>query len=230
MDSERVVHREESFDRPPTLVATDPQTRERVELERVDGDIPDDLTVERRTVESTDGATVPLFLCYRGDLSDDDERPTILHGYGGFRSSRTPSFDRFRVPFLSDCGVFAQVCARGGQEYGEPWHEAGMGDRKQHTFDDFLAAARYLCDAEVTAPDRLAVTGRSNGGLSVGAVLTQAPDLFGAAVCDVPLLDMLRYHEFGMGSAWTSEYGDPDDPAAFETLRAYSPYHNVDTG
>lgn len=226
--SEQLVHREESFAQPPTVVATNPETGERLELGKPEVDVPDDLTVEQRTVESTDGAAVPLFLCYRNSISDGN-RPTVLHGYGGFRSSRPPTFDRFRLPFLADGGVFAQVCARGGQEYGEPWHEAGMGQEKQHTFDDFLAAARHLDESEIADPDRIAVTGRSNGGLSVGAVVTQAPERFAAAVCDVPLLDMLHYHEFGMGSAWTSEYGDPADADAFETLRAYSPYHNVES-
>ncbi|TKX83744.1 S9 family peptidase, partial [Halorubrum sp. SS5] len=127
-----------------------------------------------------------------------------------------------------DGGAFAAVCARGGYEYGEPWHEAGMLAEKQHTFDDFVAAGEALCASGLTDTDHLAVAGGSNGGLSVGAVVTQRPDLWAAAQCAVPLLDMLRFHRFLLGESWTTEYGHPEDPEAFEYLRAYSPYHNVD--
>jgi prolyl oligopeptidase len=207
-------------DDPPDLPST--------ELDSVDIDAPDDLVVEQRFVDSTDGAEVPLFVCYREDVSVDGPRPTLLYGYGGFRNSVTPSFGRFRLPFLADGGAFAAVCARGGYEYGEPWHEAGMLADKQHTFDDFVAAGEALCASGLTDADHLAVAGGSNGGLSVGAVVTQRPDLWAAAQCAVPLLDMLRFHRFLLGESWTTEYGHPEDPEAFEYLRAYSPYHNVD--
>ncbi|ELZ47922.1 prolyl oligopeptidase [Halorubrum coriense DSM 10284] len=197
-------------------------------IDSVDLPVPDDLVVEQRFVDSTDGAEVPVFVCYREDVAVDGPRPTQLYGYGGFRNSITPSFGRFRLPFLADGGAFAAVCARGGYEYGEPWHEAGMLGDKQHTFDDFVAAGEALCESGLTDTDHLAVAGGSNGGLSVGAVVTQRPDLWAAAQCAVPLLDMLRFHRFLLGESWTTEYGHPEDPEAFEYLRAYSPYHNVD--
>ena len=198
------------------------------ELDSVDLSVPNDLVVEQRFVDSTDGAEVPVFVCYREDVAVEGPRPTLLYGYGGFRNSITPSFGRFRLPFLADGGAFAAVCARGGYEYGEPWHEAGLLADKQHTFDDFVAAGEALCESGLTDTDRLAVAGGSNGGLSVGAVVTQRPDLWAAAQCAVPLLDMLRFHRFLLGESWTTEYGHPEDPEAFEYLRAYSPYHNVD--
>lgn len=232
------------FDRPPATTRVDlaaEGAEALTETDAVDVAVPDDLVVERAFVDSTDGASVPVFVCYRedveppgdeasgGEASDDEaSRPAVLYGYGGFRNGITPRFRRFRLPFLADGGVFAAVCARGGDEYGESWHEAGMLAEKQHTFDDFVAAAEWLCEAGYTSADRLAVAGGSNGGLSVGAAITQRPDLFAAAQCAVPLLDMLRFHRFLLGESWTTEYGHPDDPEAFEYLRAYSPYHNVD--
>lgn len=226
-DAPECFFRLEGFDAPPGVYRADLETdgTERLDVPAVEGP---DLTVSQVRVDSTDGAEVPLFLVHRDDLDPDGDRPTVLDGYGGFRSSYSPSFDRFRLPFLADGGVFAGVCARGGREFGEAWHEAGMREDKQHTFDDFIAAAEYLVEAGYTTPDRLAVTGRSNGGLSVGAVLTQRPDLFGAAVCGVPLLDMLRFPEFLLGESWTPEYGSPADPDDYEVLKAYSPYHNVE--
>ncbi|WP_135851489.1 prolyl oligopeptidase family serine peptidase [Halorussus salinus] len=234
-ETETAFYLVEGFDRPPTLVRADLRSGDRQELTRVEveGDEEsalDELVVRQAVVESTGGVEVPLFVCHREGIERDGDNPTVLHGYGGFRSSRPPNFDRFRAGLLADGGVYAQVCARGGHEYGEEWHEDGMGVSKQHTFDDFVAAGEYLCSAGYTNADRLAVTGRSNGGLSVGAVVTQRPDLWGAAVCSVPLLDMLRFHRLGMGAAWTAEYGDPADESDFETLRAYSLYHNVEEG
>ena len=222
------------FDRPPAVRGLDldgdamDEKLASTEIDSVDLPVPDDLVVEQRFVDSTDGAEVPVFVCYREDTAVDGPRPTLLYGYGGFRNSVTPSFGRFRLPFLADGGAFAAVCARGGYEYGEPWHEAGMLADKQHTFDDFVAAGEALCASGLTDADHLAVAGGSNGGLSVGAVVTQRPDLWAAAQCSVPLLDMLRFHRFLLGESWTTEYGHPEDPEAFEYLRAYSPYHNVD--
>ena len=230
------------FDRPPAVTRVDIDSEREAgtggeTIASVDVDVPDDLVVEQAFVESTDDAEVPVFVCYREDVADDDgspsgaPRPAVLYGYGGFRNSVTPSFSRFRLPFLADGGVFALVCARGGYEYGEAWHEAGMLAAKQHTFDDFIAAGEWLVGSGYTEPDRLAVAGGSNGGLSVGAVLTQRPDLFGAVQCEVPLLDMLRFHRFLLGESWTTEYGHPEnDPEAFEYIREYSPYHNVESG
>jgi len=227
-DAEEVFYQVSSFDRPPTLLRAVPSTGERTELARVDVDVPDDLVVRQELVESTDGADVPVFICHREGLERDGDNPALLYGYGGFRASLTPSFSRFRVPFLADGGVYAQVCARGGLEYGEEWHEDGMLENKQHTFDDFIAAGEFLRDAGYTTHDLLAVAGGSNGGLSVGAVVTQRPDLWAAARCGVPLLDMLRFHRFLLGESWTTEYGHPEDPEAFEYIREYSPYHNVE--
>lgn len=187
-----------------------------------------DLTVERLWVDSTDGATIPVYVVHRADLEPAGEAPTVLYGYGGFRIPQLPSFDPYRLPFLADGGIYAQACLRGGLEFGEGWHEQGAGEHKRHTFDDFEAAAEALIDRGYTNPDRLAGRGRSNGGLTVGAVLTRRPELFGAIDCGVPLLDMLRFHRFLLGETWTAEYGSPEDPEAFEWLRAYSPYHNVE--
>jgi prolyl oligopeptidase len=227
-DAPEVFYQVSGFDRPQTLVCADPTTGETRELAGVDVDVPDDIVIEQTFVESTDGAEVPLFVCHREGVEHDGDNPTVLYGYGGFRNNMTPNFRRFRLPFLADGGVYAQVCARGGQEYGEAWHEAGMLENKQHTFDDFVAAGEYLCAAGYTSPDRLAVSGGSNGGLSVGAVVTQRPDLWTAAQCAVPLLDMLRFHRFLLGESWTTEYGHPENEDHFGVLREYSPYHNVD--
>jgi prolyl oligopeptidase len=220
----------ESFDRPPAVVRADLAEGTTVVRDQVEVDVPDDLVVRQEWFESTDGAEVPVFVVHREGIDRDGDDPAVLYGYGGFRNSLTPTFGRFRLPFLADGGVYAQVCARGGREFGEEWHEQGMLEHKQHTFDDFVGAAEHLVDRGYTRPDRLAVAGGSNGGLSVGAVVTQRPDLFGAAFCAVPLLDMLRFHEFLLGESWTTEYGSPGDPAAYEWLKAYSPYHNVEPG
>lgn len=186
-----------------------------------------DLTVERRWVDSTDAASVPVYVVHRSDIEPDGDAPTVLYGYGGFRIPLLPSLDPYRLPFLADGGVFALACLRGGSEFGEEWHEQGAREHKEHTFEDFEAVAEDLVKAGYTNTDRLAGWGGSNGGLTVGAALTRRPELFGAIVCTVPLLDMLRFHKFLLGEAWTGEYGSPEDEEAFEWLRSYSPYHNV---
>jgi prolyl oligopeptidase len=154
----------------------------------------------------------------------------MLYGYGGFNVSLTPEFRSSYLVWLEQGGGVAIPHLRGGGEYGEDWHQAGMLLRKQNTFDDFLAAARYLIRSGYTRADRLAIRGGSNGGLLVGAAMTQAPELFRAVSCHVPLLDMVRYHLFGSGKTWISEYGSADDPAQFRALHAYSPYHRVRHG
>jgi len=186
-----------------------------------------DLAVDRLWVDSTAETSLPVYVVHRSDLDPGGDAPTVLYGYGGFRIPMLPSLDPYRLPFLADGGVFALACLRGGSEFGEQWHDEGSRGQKQHTFDDFEAAARELVDRGYTSPDRLAGWGGSNGGLTVGAALTRSPELFGAIVCTVPLLDMLRYHRFLLGQAWTGEYGSPEEPEAFEWLRSYSPYHNV---
>jgi prolyl oligopeptidase len=154
----------------------------------------------------------------------------LLSGYGGFNVSLTPFFEPFLLLWLERGGVYALANLRGGGEYGEAWHEAGMLDRKQNVFDDLIAAAEWLKNNGYTRREKLAIQGGSNGGLLVGAVLTQRPDLMGAVVCEVPVADMLRYHLFTVGRYWIPEYGSSEDPKQFAFLYRYSPYHNVKDG
>ncbi|MBM4390133.1 MAG: S9 family peptidase [Deltaproteobacteria bacterium] len=179
---------------------------------------------------SKDGTRVPMFLVHRADVVAGGRHPALLHGYGGFDVSMAPDFRSARYPFLEAGGVYAIANLRGGGEFGKAWHEAGQLDKKQNVFDDFAAAARYLIDQGWTTPEKLAINGGSNGGLLVGAAMTQHPELYRAVVCAVPLLDMVRYHQFGSGRTWIPEYGSAEDPAQFPTLLAYSPYHNVKAG
>jgi prolyl oligopeptidase len=191
----------------------------------------DDFVVSAERYRSKDGgAEIPLFLVHKRGLARDGNNPTVLYGYGGFNVNITPGWTPSAVPFLERGGVWAVAVLRGGGEYGEAWHRAGMLEKKQTVFDDFVAAALHLVSQKVTRPERLAIAGRSNGGLLVGAALTQRPDLFRAVVCGVPLLDMLRYHRFRIAQLWIPEYGSPDDAAAFKWLAAYSPYHRVRDG
>ena len=173
---------------------------------------------------------MPMFLVHRRDLPLDGRRPVLLSGYGGFNISLTPAFDPSTFALLDRGGVIAVANLRGGGEYGEAWHQAGMFERKQNVFDDFIAAAEWLCANGYTTPRKLAIEGGSNGGLLTSAVMVQRPDLFGAVLCRVPVADMLRYHLFTVGRFWVSEYGSADDPVQFPYLLAYSPYHNVRDG
>lgn len=187
--------------------------------------------VERQVwLTSKDGTRVPMFLVHRADLRPDGRNPTLLTGYGGFGSNQTPSFDYANYAWLRLGGVIAVPNLRGGGEFGEAWHRAGMLKNKQNTFDDFVAAAEWLIGAKITSPERLAIEGDSNGGLLVGAAITQRPELFKAAVCSMPLTDMLRYHRFMLGNYWIPEFGTADRPDDFKTLKAYSPYHRVKAG
>ncbi|UIP00969.1 prolyl oligopeptidase family serine peptidase [Halobaculum sp. CBA1158] len=186
-----------------------------------------EIEVSQERFESADGTEVPAFVVRREGVDADGDNPALLTGYGGFRVNRTPTFDRFRLPFLAAGGVFVLATLRGGTEYGEPWHEAGRRGNKQRVFDDALAVADGLAETGWADPDRIGVTGGSNGGLLVGALITRRPERFRVALCHVPLLDMLRFHRFLLGASWTSEYGHPDDPEAFAYLREYSPYHNA---
>lgn len=183
---------------------------------------------------SRDGTRVPMFLLTGADLPAHEPPPqpvpAVLTGYGGFRITTSPAFAASVVPWLRRGGVYAVANLRGGLEYGETWHQDGMLGRKQNVFDDFIASAEYLVHEGYTRPSLLGIMGGSNGGLLVGAALTQRPDLFRAVRCAVPLLDMLRYHLFRLGGLWTSEYGSPAEPEAFAWLRRYSPYHNVRAG
>jgi prolyl oligopeptidase len=188
---------------------------------------PEDYVVEQVKYESKDGTMVPMFLTYKKGMKKDGTNPTLLYGYGGFNISLTPMFATTRFLFLEKGGVLAIANLRGGGEYGEDWHRAGMLDKKQNTFDDFIAAAEWLLKNKITSHDKLAIQGGSNGGLLMGAVTTQRPDLFKAVVCQVPLLDMTRFHKFLIARLWIPEYGDPDKEKDFQWIYAYSPYQKV---
>jgi prolyl oligopeptidase len=179
---------------------------------------------------SKDGTRVPMFLTYKKGLTRDGTNPTYLYGYGGFNVNLTPGFSIGVVAWLEMGGVYAQPILRGGAEYGEDWHQAGMLDRKQNVFDDFIAAAEYLIAEKYTSPARLAIGGGSNGGLLVGAVVNQRPELFGAALPTVGVMDMLRFHKFTIGWAWVTEYGSADSTSQFPFLYRYSPLHNIRAG
>jgi len=219
-----------SFARPPGLwrwtpeSGVEPWTRFESPVES------DDFEVEQVFYRSTDGTDVPLFLVRSSDTVPGPDTPTLLTAYGGFAISNSPGYSAATVVFCEAGGVWAVAGIRGGAEYGEDWHRAGMLANKQQSFDDFYAAADWLVAKGRTTRERLAVRGGSNGGLLVGAAITQRPDLCRAALCAVPLLDMLRYHRFLIGALWIPEYGDPDEPGQFEVIARYSPYQHVTDG
>jgi prolyl oligopeptidase len=220
-----------SFTQPPEIWRTSIATgRSRRWAKREVPVDPKPYTVEQVFYSSRDGTKIPMFLVHRKDAPKDGSTPFLLHGYGGFNVSLEPSFSARLYPWLEAGGGYAVANLRGGGEYGEDWHRAGMLGNKQNVFDDFIAAAEYLVKEGWTTPERLAIQGGSNGGLLVGAVLTQRPDLFKAVICEVPLLDMVRYHRFGSGRTWVSEYGSADNKEDFAWLYAYSPYHHVKSG
>lgn len=193
-------------------------------------DVPIDSSafeVEQVWFPSKDGTKVSMFIVSKKGLEQNGANPTLLYGYGGFNISITPQFKALLYPWLEQGGVYAVPNLRGGGEYGEAWHQAGMLTNKQNVFDDYVAAAEYLIANKYTNPDKLAIYGRSNGGLLVGAAMTQRPDLYRAVICGVPLLDMVRYHLFGSGKTWIPEYGSAEDEAQFKAIVKYSPYNNV---
>ncbi|MEW6473596.1 MAG: prolyl oligopeptidase family serine peptidase [Actinomycetota bacterium] len=220
-----------SFTQPPEIWRTSIATgRSRRWAKREVPVDPKPYTVEQVFYSSRDGTKIPMFLVHRKDAPKDGSTPFLLHGYGGFNVSLEPSFSARLYPWLEAGGGYAVANLRGGGEYGEDWHRGGMLGNKQNVFDDFIAAAEYLVKEGWTTPERLAIQGGSNGGLLAGAVLTQRPDLFKAVICEVPLLDMVRYHRFGSGRTWVSEYGSADNKEDFAWLYAYSPYHHVKSG
>ena len=191
---------------------------------------PSPYETEQVFYRSKDGTRVPMFLTHKKGMARDGSNATYLYGYGGFNASLTPAFSIGILAWLEMGGVFAEANLRGGGEYGEAWHQAGMHEKKQNVFDDFIAAAEYLIARGVTSPTKLAIGGGSNGGLLVGAVMTQRPELFGAALPAVGVLDMLRFHKFTIGWAWVTEYGSADSAEQFPYLYRYSPLHNIRPG
>lgn len=191
----------------------------------------DDFVTEQAFFPSKDGIMIPMFLTYKKDLERNGNNPVFLYGYGGFGISLNPGFTTSRIPFLENGGIYAQVNLRGGSEYGEEWHIAGTKMQKQNVFNDFISAAEYLINNKYTNPDKIAIVGGSNGGLLVGACMTQRPDLFKVAIPQVGVMDMLRYHKFTIGWNWASDYGTSEDSQEmFEYLKDYSPLHNLKPG
>jgi prolyl oligopeptidase len=220
-----------SYTTPETIYRHDLKTGKSTVFKspRVDFD-PAQYETEQVFYASKDGTKVPMLLTHKKGLAKDGTAPTLLYGYGGFNAAITPSFSVAPIVWMELGGVYAVANLRGGGEYGEEWHQAGVRLKKQNVFDDFIAAAEWLVANHYTSPRRLAIAGSSNGGLLVGAVLNQRPELFGAALPDVGVMDMLRFHKFTIGWAWADDYGTADDPEQFKALYAYSPYHNVKKG
>ena len=220
-----------SFTEPPTVYRYDMKTGQSAVLFRPKVDFKsDEFTTEQVFYQSKDGTKVPMFLTYRKGLEKNGNNPTLLYGYGGFDISITPSFSPAIAAWLQMGGVYAVANLRGGGEYGEEWHLAGTKLRKQNVFDDFIAAGEWLIANKYTSTPKLAISGRSNGGLLIGATLNQRPDLWGAALPGVGVMDMLRFQKFTIGWAWTSDYGSSENADEFAALYKYSPLHNIKPG
>jgi prolyl oligopeptidase len=221
----------DSFTQPTSIYHYDLESGKSTLYERPKvGFNPDDFEASQHFFKSKDGTRIPVFLCHKKGLKKDGQNPTYLYGYGGFNISLTPRFSLSNIAWMEMGGIYAQVNLRGGGEYGEDWHQAGSLLNKQNVFDDFQSAAEWMITEKYTSTPRLAIGGGSNGGLLVGACLTQRPELYGAAVAMVGVLDMLRFHKFTIGWAWQGEYGDVEKPEDFKNLRSYSPYHNLKKG
>ncbi|MBQ18084.1 MAG: S9 family peptidase [Planctomycetaceae bacterium] len=220
-----------SFATPPSIFRYDMVTGKSTRIRQAKVPFrPEDFTVKQVFYTSKDGTRVPMFIAHRKDIRLDGKTPTLLYGYGGFNISMTPRFSISRLQWMEMGGVFAMANLRGGGEYGEKWHRAGTKLQKQNVFDDFIAAAEYLIDEKYTRSEKLAVMGGSNGGLLVGAVMTQRPELFAACLPAVGVMDMLRFHKFTAGRYWVDDYGSAENPGEFKALHAYSPYHNLKPG
>jgi len=222
----------QSFTIPPSIYHYDLSSRKTNLWDKVNapGIDPSAYEVHQLWYTSKDGTKVPMFVFHKKGLELNGHNPTLLTGYGGFNVSLTPSFVGGRYIWLEHGGIFAVANLRGGAEFGEDWHQAGMLQKKQNVFDDFISAAEFLISQKYTDKDHLAIQGGSNGGLLVGAAFTQRPDLYRAVVCQVPLLDMLRYQNFQIAKLWIPEYGSAEDSKQFDWLYAYSPYHHVKPG
>ncbi|MEM7453598.1 MAG: prolyl oligopeptidase family serine peptidase [Planctomycetota bacterium] len=221
-----------SFNRPPAIYHYDLVNGEATQFRQAEVDFdPEDYVVEQVFYESKDGTRVPMFIAYKKGIELNGNNPTLLYGYGGFNISLPPGFSVARLQWMEMGGVFAVANLRGGGEYGKDWHKAGTKTQKQNVFDDFIAAAEWLIENKFTSPQHLGIQGRSNGGLLVGACMTQRPELYGACLPGVGVMDMLRFQEFTAGKFWVDDYGSSTASAEeFQALRAYSPYHNIDDG
>jgi len=232
LDSTFVFYTYTSFDTPPTIYRYDIGARASTVFRapRIPEFDPADYETKQIFYTSKDGTRVPMFVVHRKGLKLDGTNPTLLYGYGGFNISQLPSFNAVRLGLLEQGFVYAVANLRGGGEYGEQWHEAGTKLKQQNVFDDFIAAAEWLIANKYTSTPKLAMLGGSNGGLLVGAVMNQRPELFAVAIPQVGVMDMLRFHTFTIGWNWIADYGSSDAPAEFKALFAYSPLHNIRQG
>lgn len=220
-----------SYNAPPTIYHYDMKTGKSTLYRQAKVKFnPDDFEVKQVFYTSKDGTRVPMFISHKKGIKLDGTNPTLLYGYGGFNISQTPGFSVSRIVWMEMGGIYAVANIRGGAEYGKQWWANGARLKKQNVFDDFIAAGEYLIANNYTSNKKLAIQGGSNGGLLVGAVLNQRPELFGAALPAVGVMDMLRFTKFTVGAAWKSDYGDPEDPEEFRALYAYSPLHNAKPG
>jgi len=229
-DEQFVFYTFTSFTFPPTIYRYDIATRTSTVFRapEIPDFNPNDYETKQVFYTSKDGTRVPMFITHRKGLKLDGNNPTLLYGYGGFNITTAPNFNSLRLALLEQGFVYASANIRGGGEYGEKWHEAGTKTKKQNVFDDFIAAAEWLIANKYTSPKKLAIQGASNGGLLVGAVMNQRPELFGAAIPQVGVMDMLRFHKFTIGWNWIPDYGSSEaNEAEFRALYAYSPYHNI---
>jgi prolyl oligopeptidase len=231
-DRNEILYQFQSFTVPPSVYRYDLTNGANSLWAKVDAPSidPSLFDVRQEWFSSKDGTRVPMFIVSKKGIAKDGKNPTLLTAYGGFNVSLSPTFNRHAYLWLEHGGIFVVANLRGGSEFGEDWHRAGMLDKKQNVFDDFIAASEYLIAQRYTDRDHLAISGGSNGGLLMGAMITQRPDLFRVVVCQVPLLDMLRYQNFQIAKLWIPEYGSADDPAQLKWLYAYSPYHHVQAG